>query len=160
MPNLRPHPQPEQLPAPGVFAARIDDARLDVSKSSGADMLAMTITLLPSAGQVRAYLPFSARTRVVCERFCKSAGLIFPADGSEIFVEPNQVMGRFLYVEVGHYEWRGKLCAKVVKYLNRKQALAANPDLDEACVRGQAPVRLEAYPEIAKAIEEDDFLPF
>jgi hypothetical protein len=148
------------LPAPGVYAARIDEARLDVSKSSGADMLVLRLKLLPDAGELRSYLPFSVRTRVVLERFCKSAGLIIPPDGSEIFIEPNQVLGRFICVEIAHYEWRGKLCAKVIKYLSRKQALAANPDLNETGVRGQAPIKLESFPVIAKTIEEDDFLPF
>src|SRR5689334_10935946 len=140
MPHLKPQPSPNAtLPAPGVYAARIDEARLDVSKASGADMLVMNLSLLPNNGRVRAYLPFSARTRVVCERFCKSCGLIIPANGAEIFIEPNQVLGRFVYVEISHYEWRGKLNCKVLKYLSRKQALAANGALDETGVRGQPP---------------------
>jgi hypothetical protein len=160
MPPFSAPSQNATLPAPGLYAARIDGARLDVSKASGSDMLVMRLKLLPDAGEVRAYLPFSARTRVVLERFCKSCGLIFPADGSEIFIEPNQVLGRFVYTEVGHYEWKGRLHAKAVRYLSRRQALAVNPDLDETGVRGQTPIQLEAFPVSAQAIQDDDSLPF
>jgi hypothetical protein len=127
-------------PASGVHVAKIIKAREKVSEA-GNSMLVMQAQF-PGGEQLGFVITFVPKAAPLVGYFCRSAGLGLPKEtGVDVEIFPADVLGRYFYPAI---EIDADGVPKIVRFLSRAEALAANPEIARIQIQPQLPRALKA----------------
>ena len=125
-----------QEPAPkGVYLAQVVKAEQTRAKSSGNEMLRLTLRTIPDGFLLNYYLVFTEKFDGLITQFCRhcEGELVFPEDPSVPFsLTAADVLHRVVFIDVDHgtsYAGEPQAKIKLGGILCRTTALARNPGL-------------------------------
>jgi hypothetical protein len=138
MPTFRTLAPVEPPPLPGVYIAKIVKATERVSEA-GNSMIVMVFEL-PDRRRLPCVLTFVEQACRPIDAFCSSAELIRPsASDIEVELRADHCLNRYVYFKLEH---DADGAPKIVRFIDRAAALAANPRLAEIALQPQAPITL------------------
>jgi hypothetical protein len=134
MPTFKYTPDSYETAPPGVYLAQVVKAEQTQAKSSGNEMLKLTLRTIPDGFFLNYYLVFNGKSDGLITQFCRhcEGKLNFPEDPSTPFsLTAADALHRLVFVDVVHEGEGENLQAKVKLggILVRAKALSLNPDL-------------------------------
>jgi hypothetical protein len=132
-------PQPPQVP-PGIHIGKVVRA-VERLSSNGNEMLVLTLELPPPDRQrLPCVLTFVESARRPIDAFCSSAGLIRPLEPDiEVELRADHCLRRYIYFRLEHDE---SGTPKIVRFIDREQALLINPKLAGIAIQPLLPITL------------------
>jgi hypothetical protein len=136
--TFRALPPVEPPPAPDTYVAKIIKAIEKISEA-GNSMLILRLQL-PDGKTLPSVLTFVQRAEPVINAFCQSTELLRPTEpNTEVELRPEHCLGRYVYFRLEHDQ---DGAPKIVRFIDRAAALAADPRLASVALQPQAPITL------------------
>lgn len=135
MPSFKYTPDSYETAPIGVYLAQVVKAERTFAKSSGNEMLKLTLRTIPDGYFLNYYLVFNGKSDGLITQFCHhcEGELSFPEDPSTPFsLTAADALRRLVFVDVEHdTDYSDEPQAKVKRggILSRAKALALNPSL-------------------------------